>query len=216
MIPEFAQPALCFVTDRNRCKGRVLQEIVSMAVQGGVDMVQVREKDLSSNKLLELSLEIREITYGKAMLFINDRVDIALACRADGVQLGEEGLPLQVARELVKGKLIIGKSVHSKKAAIVSYIQKADILVAGTIFYTKSHTDTAPSGIELLSEIRSEVPIPFLGIGGVTVQNVASVIKNGASGAAVITAISESSDPSIVSTNLISKMKEVWNGIHGN
>lgn len=211
MIPEFAQPSLCFVTDRKRCNGRQLQEVVSMAVEGGVDMVQVREKDLSANELLELSLEIREITYGKAMLFINDRVDVALACRADGVQLGEQGLPLRLTRELVKGKLIIGKSVHSKKTAIASYVQKADMLVAGTVFYTKSHTDTDPSGVGLLSEIISEVPIPILGIGGINAQNVVSVIKSGAFGVAVITAISESSDPSLASTDLISKMKRAWN-----
>ena len=95
---------LCLVTDRRRCAGRPLEEVVEAAVSGGVDIVQLREKDMTAGRLLDLALALRRITESRASLFVNDRVDVALACYADGVQLGEDSIPVEAARDLVRGR----------------------------------------------------------------------------------------------------------------
>jgi len=195
MVSEFFDaPVLCFVTDRHRCGGRTLVEVAEAAVQGGADMVQVRERDLPPQELLALARTLREITDGRALLFVNDRVDVAIAVVADGVQLGEDALPVEASREVGPG-LVVGRSVHSVDGAVEAESAGADLLIAGTVFATGSHLAGAPQGVDLLRRIGQRVNLPLLGIGGINAENAGSVIEAGASGAAVVTAISESPDP---------------------
>ena len=200
-------PTLCLVTDRRQCKGRPLTQIVDGALDGGVNLVQLREKDLPADQLLALAIQLRELTREKALLFINDRIDVALACGADGVQLGESALPLEAARRASAGRLLLGRSVHSVSGSVTAEADGADLLLVGTIFDTVSHPSTDATGVELLERVRRTVDIPILAIGGVKADNIASVIRAGASGAAVISAITHSRDPAAASAELIKEME---------
>lgn len=209
-MAEVPLPCLCLVTDRHRCEGRRLEAVVEAAVCGGVNLIQLREKDLAAGKLLALARRLRDLTKGRALLFVNDRIDVALACEADGVQLGEEGLPLEVARDIARGRLLLGRSVHSVEGAVAAEVGGADLLVVGAIFPTGSHPGVAAAGVELLDRIRRRVGIPVLAIGGVKAQTVKLVIGAGASGAAVITAITQSPDPKRAAEEIMAQMRAAW------
>ena len=205
-------PVLCMVTDRRRCLGRELEEVVAAAVEGGAGMVQLREKDLPPTQLYALAKRLRLITKGRSLLFVNDRVDIALAAGADGVQLPEDGLPVDAIRHAGGTGLLVGRSVHSVEGAVEAEAEGADLLVVGAIFETSSHPGLAPQGVEMLLQVAGRVRTPFLAIGGVTAGNVEAVVRSGASGAAVITAITESADPSETARELAGGLKRAWYG----
>jgi len=205
-------PVLCMVTDRRRCCGRELEDVVAAAVEGGVRMVQLREKDLPPAQLYALARRLRGITKGRSLLFVNDRVDIALAAGADGVQLPEDGLPVAAARRAGGTGLLVGRSVHSVDGAVNAESEGADLLVVGAIFETRSHPGAAPQGIEMLRQVAGRVGTPLLAVGGVTAGNVEAVIRCGASGAAVITAIAESADPAEATRELARKLRRAWSG----
>ncbi len=202
-------PTLCLVTDRSYATTRSLATLVADAVLGGVDIVQLREKDLPSGDLLTLAIDIREsTTRGKALFIVNDRVDVALAVGADGVQLGEDAMPVDVARRIAP-QLLIGRSVHSVEGAREAEAQGADFMVVGTIFPTGSKADIEPAGPGLLERIAASVNLPFLAIGGVTSRNVSQVMAAGASGAAVISAILAAPDPRVAAEELKRAMAAV-------
>ncbi len=194
MPPVLPYPALCFVTDRRQTGGRPLDEMVALALCGGANMVQLREKDLPSGKLLDTALTLRRLTKGRALLFINDRVDVAVASGADGVQLGEDAMSVAAARKVGPG-LLVSRSVHDVDGAVRAQEGGADMLVAGTIFPSESHPGAPAAGVELLKRLRSAVSVPYIAIGGVTEENAPSAMAAGASGVAVIGAIARSQDP---------------------
>ncbi len=202
-------PLLCFVTDRHKCGGRGLREVVEAAVRGGADMVQVREKDLDPRELLVLARTLRDITAGRALLFVNDSIEVAVESGADGVQLGEEAISVEAARQVAPG-LMVGRSVHGVDRAVEAEPAGAHLLIAGTVFATGSHPGREPQGVDLLRSINERVSLPVLGIGGVTSENVGSVMEAGASGAAVVTAISESDDPERAAREIKAAMAEAW------
>lgn len=202
-------PTLSLVTDRSYATTRSLATLVAAAVLGGVDLVQLREKDLPGGDLLALANDIRESTAdGKALFIVNDRVDVALAAGADGVQLGEDAMPVEAVRRIAPG-LLIGRSVHSVEGAQEAEAQGADFLVVGTIFPTGSKTDIEPAGPGLLERIATSVSLPFLAIGGVTSRNVSQVMAAGATGAAVISAILAAHDPRVAAEELKGSMTAV-------
>ena len=207
-------PCLCLVTDRGRFDPRPIEEVVELAVVGGVNLVQLREKHMPAGSLFDLAIKLRSITQGKALLFVNDRVDVALACGADGVQLGEESLSTPVARNIIGTRLLIGRSIHSVEGAIEAEQQGANLLVAGTIFPSQSHTSAATAGVELLAQVRKEIKIPFLAIGGIPADNVSFAIKARASGAAVIGAIGASRGPTLAARGLWEAMARAWSTKH--
>ncbi|MFH1140346.1 MAG: thiamine phosphate synthase [Chloroflexota bacterium] len=189
-------PALCLVTDRQYARGRPLSDLVSEAVEGGVNIVQLREKDLAAGELLALAEAIRDVTRkANALFLVNDRVDVALAVGADGVELGEEAMPVAAVRRIAGRRLLIGRSVHSVDGAREAEAQGADFLVVGTIFPTRSKPGARTAGLKQLAQVSQSVNIPFLAIGGVNATNVAQVMAQGAAGIAVITAILDSEDP---------------------
>ena len=204
---QVSHPILCLVTDRHRCNGRRIEDVVEAAVDGGVGLVQLREKDLSAADLFALALRLKSAIRDRALLFVNDRIDVALAADADGVQLGENALPLRTARRVAGEKLLLGRSVHSVDGAANAEAQGADLLVLGTIFPTSSHPGARAGGTELVREVAAAVSVPFLGIGGIDASNVARVIAQGAAGAAVITAITTASDPAAESARLLEAMQ---------
>ena len=204
-------PALCLVTDRQRCNGRRIEDVVDSAIDGGVGLVQLREKDLPAVELYSLALRLKDVVGNRAMLFVNDRVDVALAAGVDGVQLGETALPLRATREISAGNLLLGRSVHSVDGAVQAQSQGADLLTLGTIFPTASHPGGITGGIALVREVAAAVDLPFLAIGSIEAENVGDVIACGASGAAVITAITTARDPSAAASSLRDAMRSALN-----
>jgi thiamine-phosphate pyrophosphorylase len=202
MRPRLNTPCLCLVTDRKRTKSEDVAATVAASLDGGVDMVQLREKDMAPFELLRLARRLRRVTQGRALLIVNDRVDVALLAGADGVQLGETALDVSDVRQLVGPDMLIGRSVHSEVGAVDAECQGADFLVLGTVFETASHPDGRVGGLDLVREVTNSVGIPVLGIGGITKANAASVMEAGASGAAVITAITMADDPKSAASDL--------------
>ncbi len=203
-------PVLCLVTDRRRCGGRQLEDVVADAVEGGVDIVQLRERDLPADALFKLAWRIREITRGHALFFVNDRIDLALASGAAGVHLPEFGLPVEAVRSIAGDRLLIGRSVHDVEGAVAAEADRTDLLIAGAVFATASHPGRAPQGITLLRDLSESVSVVHLGIGGITAENAGGVMGAGASGVAVITAITESEDPQFATRELAGEMRRAW------
>ena len=217
MAAALPNPALCLVTDRRVCPTDELPGRVAAAIAGGVDIVQLRDKEESGGALLGLAAALREVTLGSAILLVNERADVAAACGADGVQLGEAAMPTAAVRPVLPEGSIIGRSVHSVRGATKAQAAGADFLLVGTMFATRSHPGEEPSGPGLLERIRAAgVDAPLLAIGGITADNVAQVMRAGAGGAAVITAILASADPEREASRIKSAMQDAVAGPNAN
>ena len=171
--------------------------MVDAALAGGVDAVQLREKDLSGAALLALACRLRDVTrrYG-ARLLVNDRVDIALACDADGVHLPADSFAPADARRLLGQHRLLGASTHSVEQAQAAAAGGADFIVFGPVFETPSkRAFGTPVGLEAVAQVAHAVLQPVLAIGGLTAERVASVLQCGARGVAVVAAILEADDP---------------------
>ena len=203
-------PILCLVTDRRLCPEGSLVKKVAQAMEGGVNMVQLREKDISGGRLLKLAMELKNALQDEALLFINDRVDVALVCGADGVQLGEDGMNPSAVRPLVKDELLIGRSIHSVAGALTAQQQGADLLLGGAIFPSSSHPGGPVNGVALLRQLSGRVTIPYIGTGGVNASNAGEVIQAGADGVAVISAIFSSPKPREAAAALRQSIDIAW------
>ena len=170
-------------------------EVVAAQVRGGADVIQLREKEMSNKSRLELGHKLRELTRREGVLFIvNDDIDLALILEADGVHLGQEDIPIQFARTLLKDK-IIGFSTHSFKQVNEAVASGADYVGVGPIFETATKEKREPTvGLKLLSEIRDNCPIPYVAIGGIGQNNIKSLVEVGCPRAAVISDILLASD----------------------
>ena len=202
-------PIVMLVTDRQACNGRRLENVVEAAVEGGVNMIQLREKDLPAADLYGLALRLRKLVGNQALLLVNDRVDVALAAGAHGVELGGNSLPCDVARTLAPN-MLIGRSVHDATNAGVAVASSADLLVVGTMFATRSHPGLTPAGPSLIRKVAAISTVPLIGIGGITPANATQVISAGASGVAAITAITMASDPKDAAFRLVAAVNEAW------
>jgi thiamine-phosphate pyrophosphorylase len=204
------QPCLCLVTDRKVGDEATLVDRVAEAVAGGVDMVQLREKDLHGGRLLELAACLKRRIGGRALLIVNERADVAAAAGADGVQLGEQALPVAAIRRLVGPEPLIGRSVHSEDGAEQAAADGADFLVVGTMYATRSHPGIVPAGPALLRRIARRCPLPLIGIGGISPDNVGEVLRAGALGAAVITSVLGAPHPGEEARRLKQAMSDAW------
>ncbi|MFN8524305.1 MAG: thiamine phosphate synthase [Chloroflexota bacterium] len=202
-------PVIMLVTDRKICGERSLDDVVAAAVDGGVNVVQVREKDLSGGQLFALVTRLAGIVRRRALLLVNERVDVAIAAGADGVQLGEDALPPQVVRAMAPG-LLISRSVHDTTGAAEAAARGADMLVVGSMFATGSHPGALPGGPTLLRKIAASVSVPLVGIGGIRAANASQVIGAGAAGVAVLSKIQADPDPRASANRLASAVREAW------
>lgn len=193
------------VTDRGLSRGRSTLEILQGAVRGGVTCVQLREKNCPIRDFIEQADSIKAYLRAHDIpLIINDRLDVAQAVGADGVHLGQSDMPLNVAREILKDSMMIGISAESLGDAIEAEKGGADYIGVSPIYATPTKTDTAPPlGLEGLREIRNAVRIPLVGIGGLTKDNAGEVIKHGADGVAVVSAIVSADDPELATKELL-------------
>ena len=166
------------------------------ALAGGIKSVQLREKNLPTRELLMLGYKFRELTSGYgARLFINDRLDIALAVGADGLHLGQSGIPVAVARKASGGSLAIGCSTHSLEEALEAEKRGADFITFGPIYETPSKLKYGkPLGPDVLKDAVKKIKIPIFGIGGIKKDNIAEVLHSGAWGIALISGILAESD----------------------
>jgi thiamine-phosphate pyrophosphorylase len=188
---------LYVITDEQLSRGRLHAEIARLAIQGGADVIQLRDKTASSRKLYEDALTIRKITRESNVTFIvNDRLDIALSVDADGVHVGQKDLPATVARQLIGKNRILGVSAETLEEAIQAEKDGADYLGVGPIFEAHSTKPDAgePMGLSLLKQIRYKCQVPIIAIGGINHTNARKVIQSGADGIAVISAIVAAED----------------------
>ncbi|KOX93546.1 thiamine-phosphate synthase [Haloarcula rubripromontorii] len=201
------------VTQASLSTGRTTDAIVADAIDGGVGVVQLREKDRTARERYELGRELRELTRKAGVAFVvNDRVDIAQALDADGVHLGDDDLPVPVARELLGDDALIGRSVSTVEDAREAAAAGADYLGVGAVFATGSKDDIDDEeyaiGTERVAAIADAVDIPFVAIGGITADNAVEVVRAGADGVAVITAITQADDPEAATDALHSAVEQ--------
>jgi len=182
---------LYVITDETVGRGRSHAELAAQAVDGGADVIQLRDKRLPAPDLLEAATAVRKITRDSGALFIvNDHLDLALRVGADGVHLGAADIPLPEARSLSPPSFIIGASVGSVAGALRAEATGADYVALSPTFATGSKSDAGPGlGLSVLSAIRVAVSVPLIAIGGINAGNVADVIAAGADGVAVISAV---------------------------
>ena len=188
-------PALYAILDPEQVGSRSPESVLRQLLQGGAKMLQLRAKAMPSRDFFHLAQRAREMTAPyDCKLIINDRIDIALGTAADGVHLGQEDLPLQVARRLL-GDRLIGISTHSLEQAKEAQANGADYIGFGPLFGTATkNTGYTARGLEMLSRIRAAVALPIVAIGGITEANVGNVWEAGAESAAIISDILKSGE----------------------
>src|SRR5207302_6685132 len=189
---EFASRlALHVLTDREWSRGRDMLSVASAALDGGATVIQLRDKIASTRMLIEEGLALRALTRERgALLIVNDRVDVAVAVEADGAHVGQDDMPTRLARRLLGPKYILGVSAANIEEADEAVAGGADYLGVGPIFPSPGKADAGPAtGVHLLTELAKRYTIPLIAIGGITAENAAEVMRAGAAGVAVITAV---------------------------
>ncbi len=188
---------LYLVTDPNVESVERLVDICRAAVAGGVTAIQLRVKGWTDRSTLDAAMALRALCDSLGVVFlVNDRVDIALASRADGVHLGVDDLPVEVARRLLGDRAIIGYSPEGEDDRIASIRQGADYHGVGPVYATSTKSDAGPAlGVERLAEIVAATDVPVIGIGGISSANAVAVRRAGAVGVAVVSSIIFAADP---------------------
>lgn len=201
-LHDFSDVHLYVVTQAPR-PGKTYGDMVSAACAGGADVVQLRDKTLSSRELFRLAKDLQAICDKTGTLFIlNDRVDVALAADVDGVHVGQEDLPVRVVRQMMGHKKLIGCSTHSTAQALAAVGDGADYISCGPLFATPTKPDYSPVGLDLVKEYHQLVRTPFVAIGGIDATNVAQAIAAGADRVAVVRAISGAPDVEMAARGL--------------
>ncbi|MGR3318125.1 MAG: thiamine phosphate synthase [Candidatus Anammoxibacter sp.] len=211
---------LVLITNRKICK-QPLIDTIRLAIKGGVDTVQLREKELASNELFKIASDIKKITTAlNVSLIINDRPDIMLAVDADGIHIGKRSMPIKEVRKIIGHDKLIGYSTHDIQEARDALNNGADYISYSPVFETGSKADylkqepvrrvqpqPIPVGPEAIKKVKDIVNIPIIALGGINENNIDKVLKNGAYGVAVVSNILQSSDPFLAAKNLIMKLK---------
>ncbi len=188
--------SLYVVTDPNLSRGRSHREVIESAVRGGVRVVQYREKNASTREMIEQAAELFSLCRAHGIPFIvNDRVDVAQAVGADGVHVGQDDMPAALARKLIGPDKILGVSAENVEQARKAQADGANYIGASPIFSTPTKPDAPPPmGVAGLERVARAVSIPVVAIGGINATNAASIIRAGASGIAVVSAIVSAGD----------------------
>lgn len=195
--------SLYLVTDRNILKNRDLKDEVENAIKGGVTLVQLREKECGGKDFLKYAVEVKEITDKYDIpLIINDRVDIALAIDAAGVHVGQNDIPAKVVRELIGKSKVLGISASNLEEAKKAVEDGADYLGVGAIYSTSTKKDAKNVKLNMLKEIRNNIKIPIVAIGGIDKNNAKEVIECNIDGIAVVSAILSENNIELAAKNL--------------
>jgi thiamine-phosphate pyrophosphorylase len=202
-------PLLLLVTDRGRYGDHPLEDIFVPALSAGVNMIELREPDMTAWDLLGEATRLRKLALGGVPLFVYDRVDVAVAARADGVHMATDGLPIGSAKMVGRG-MLVGKSVSSVAEAVAAEQAGADYLVVEPVFFSHYAQGRSPLGPTLVRRIKAKVHLPLLAGGGITAGNAHQVIAAGADGVSVTTEIVDSPDPRGAARSLHTAMQEAW------
>lgn len=196
--------SLYLVTDRSLSLDRPLDYVVDEAIKGGVTMVQLREKTCSSKEFYELAIRLKScLRHHNIPLIINDRLDIAMACDADGLHIGQDDIPYPIARQILGTNKIIGLSVENVQDAIEANKFDVDYIGISPVFGTPTKTDTAqPLGLNGVREITQISKHPSVGIGGINMSNAQDIIRAGADGISVVSAIMSANEPKLAALQL--------------
>ncbi|MFR9166301.1 MAG: thiamine phosphate synthase [Dysgonomonas sp.] len=194
------------VTDRALSLGRPLEFIVEQAVRGGASIIQLREKECPTREFYNIAIKLKKLLLSyNVPLIINDRIDIALACDADGLHIGQSDMPYPVARRLMGKDKIIGLSVENISQAEEANRLDLDYIGVSPVFGTPTKTDTAqPLGLEGLRQIAAISKHPVVAIGGIHSSNALEIMEAGANTIAVVSEISSAEDPAAAAKNLVS------------
>lgn len=197
------------ITDRRWLDGMSLYEAVKRALEAGISIIQIREKDLKDEDFLAEATKIVDLckSYG-ALSIINDNVEVARKSQASGIHIGQDDADLKTIRENFPDDVIIGVTVHNKDQAIKAYKNGADYLGCGAIFPTGSKSDADLMTIDTLREITASVEIPVVAIGGINKTNIKDLKETGIDGISVISAIFKEDDITAASKDLISLSKK--------
>jgi len=184
------------ILDRSVAGGRELPGLLEAVLAGGGRLIQLREKTMSLAELFPLAQHLaRRCREVGALFIVNDRADLALAAGADGLHVGQDDLPAREARALLPPPMILGVSTHDAVQARRAVADGADYVAVGSIFPTSSKAGFQLVGPELIRRVRPEVPVPLVGIGGITADNAPAVLAAGADAVAVISALCAAPDP---------------------
>ena len=199
---------LYVIIDAQFLRGRSHIDVAAQAIEGGAKVIQLRDKTMPKRELLPIALELKSLCAENNVLFIvNDHLDIALAADADGLHLGQDDLPIPVARRLLPIEKIIGCSVTTVAQAITAESEGVDYIAVGAIYPTTSKEAVEVVGLERLCLIRNEVRLPLVVIGGITQDNVAEVSAAGANSVAVISAILEAVSPKEAARQIVDRLE---------
>ena len=207
MKKEDIDYSVYLVTDRRNKTDEEFLNIIEEAIKGGTAVVQLREKTASTKEFYELALKVKEITSRYDVpLLINDRVDIALAVDSEGVHIGQDDMPADIAREIIGEDKILGVSASTVEEAKKAEKNSADYIGSGAVFPTATKDDADSVSKEELKEIVDSIDIPVVAIGGITVENANTLKGSGIAGFSVVSAIMSAEDPKVASK----KLKEIY------
>ena len=200
---------LYLVTDRNQTHDRDLLWVLESALEGGVEAIQLREKDLGGGELFSLAEAARKLTQRyHARLLINDRIDVALAVDADGVQLSTVSIPIETARTLLGPQSLLGASTHSLEEAAEAERNGADFIVFGPVYFTPSKASYgSPQGLTTVKKIVEKIALPVYAIGGIKSENIAETRRTGVRGVALISAVMSVPDPKNATKRILNLLK---------
>ncbi|MBV8821307.1 MAG: thiamine phosphate synthase, partial [Ktedonobacteraceae bacterium] len=202
--------ALHILVDPEWSRERDIVRVASAAIDGGATVIQLRDKKASTRLLVEQGLALRKLTHERGVLFIvNDRIDVALAVDADGAHIGQgDDMPVQMARQLLGPQRILGVSAGNLTEAAAAVAADADYLSIGPICSTRAKADAGPAiGTHLIAELATRYTTPLIGIGGITATNAAEVLRTGAIGVAVITAVVSADDITAATRELATALR---------
>lgn len=184
-------------------------ELANLAIAGGADTIQFRQKSGSTRKMIETARQMKQLCTSSGVVFIvNDRLDVAIASASDGVHLGQDDFPIPLAREILGDAKIIGGSAVTLDEAKKCLSEGADYVGFGPVYPTTSKADAGPvTGIELMQEVIDKVPLPIIAIGGVNKDNTAEVMQAGAYGIAVISAVCCEQNPEEATRELFQALR---------
>jgi thiamine-phosphate pyrophosphorylase len=197
--------SLIVITDPGCGEGRTIVEVARAALRGGAPSIQLRGKDQPAREQVELARALlSETRAAGALLWVNDRVDVALAAGADGVHLGQDDLPVQAARRIVPAGFLIGISAETAELAREAARGGADYVGTGPVYETGSKADAGSAvGCARIAQVAAAAGIPVVGIGGIAAANAGDVVRAGAAGVAVISAVMRAPDPEAATRELL-------------
>jgi len=199
---------LYVITDTQALKGRSHVEVATQAIRGGAKAIQLHDKLLSKKELLPIAQELKNLCAEHNVLFIiNDYLDLVLAADADGLHLGQDDLPIKVARKLLPIDKILGSSTTTVDQALAAESEGADYIAVGSIYPTSSKETAKVVGLDRLYQIRQAVTLPLVAIGGITKDNVHEVMTAGANSVAIISAILQAKDIEEAARQIVDKVE---------